>query len=82
MIYALHCGIFSDIRHHEALDEINPEEIKNLINNHTFLVDEPEKVEPVTPCMHVYKTKIQYDETTLPRSRHVEFFVKSPCHII
>ena len=36
-------------------------EIKNLINNHTFLVQEPEKDEPVTPCMDVYKAKIQYD---------------------
>ena len=34
-------------------------EIKNLINNQTFLVEEPEKDEPVTPCMDVYKAKIQ-----------------------
>ena len=36
-------------------------EIKNLINNHTFLVQDPEKDEPVTPCMDVYKAKIQSD---------------------
>ena len=36
-------------------------EIKNLINNQNFLVDEPEKGEPETPCMYVYKEKIQSD---------------------
>ena len=36
-------------------------EIKNLINNQTFLVEDPNKGEPVTPCMDVYKTKIQSD---------------------
>ena len=35
--------------------------IKNLINNKTFLVQDPEKGEPVTPCMDVYKAKIQSD---------------------
>ena len=35
--------------------------IKNIINNQNFLVQEPEKVEPVTPCMDVYKAKIQSD---------------------
>ena len=39
----------------------NQKEIKNLISNHSFLVQEPEKGEPVTPCMDVYKTKIQSD---------------------
>ena len=34
-------------------------EIKTLINNQTFLVEDPEKDEPVTPCMDVYKAKIQ-----------------------
>ena len=34
-------------------------EIKNLINSQSVLVDDPEKVAPVTPCMDVYKTKIQ-----------------------
>ena len=32
-------------------------EIKNRINNQTFLVQEPEKDDPVTPCMDVYKAK-------------------------
>ena len=36
-------------------------EIKNIINNQTFLIPEPEKGEPVTPCMDVYKAKIQSD---------------------
>ena len=36
-------------------------EINNLINNQTFLVQEPEKDEPVTPYMDVYKAKIQSD---------------------
>ena len=35
--------------------------IDSLIKNKTFLVDEQEKVEPVTPCMGVYKEKIQSD---------------------
>ena len=29
--------------------------------NKNFLVQEPEKSEPVTPCMDVYKAKIQYN---------------------
>ena len=36
-------------------------EINNLINNQNFLVQEPEKGEPVTPCMDVYEAKIQSD---------------------
>ena len=36
-------------------------EIKNKINNNTFLVQEPEKGEPVTPFIYVYKAKMQYD---------------------
>ena len=39
----------------------NPKEIKNLINNQTFLVQDPDKGEPVNPCMDVYKYKIQSD---------------------
>ena len=35
--------------------------IKNGINITTFLVEYPEKDEPVTPCMDVYKSKIQSD---------------------
>ena len=36
-------------------------EIKNLINNQNFLVQEPEKGEPVNPCMNFYKAKIKSD---------------------
>ena len=36
-------------------------EIKNLINNHNVLVEDLEKYKPVTPCMDVYKAKIQSD---------------------
>ena len=36
-------------------------EINDLINNHTFLLNEPEKGDPVTLCMNVYKAKIQCD---------------------
>ena len=39
----------------------NLKEIKNLINNQNYLVEYPKKYEPVTPCMVVYKAKIQYD---------------------
>ena len=34
-------------------------EIKNRINNQTFLVQDPEKGDPVTPRIGVYKSKIQ-----------------------
>ena len=37
------------------------EEIKNLINKKTFIVQEPEKGGPENPCMNVYKAKIQSD---------------------
>ena len=37
-------------------------EIKNLIKNQAFLVQDPEKGGSVTPCMNVYKSKIQSDE--------------------
>ena len=33
-------------------------EIKNLINNQTFIIENPKDGEPVTPCMDVYKAKI------------------------
>ena len=36
-------------------------EIKNIFNNQTFLMDDPEKGEPVTPFMGVYKGKTQSD---------------------
>ena len=35
--------------------------IKNLINNKNLLVGEMERGEAVTPCMDVYKEKIQSD---------------------
>ena len=34
-------------------------EIKNLINNQTFLIEDPKDGESVTPCMDVYKANIQ-----------------------
>ena len=39
----------------------NLKEIKNLINNQTFLIEDQNEGEPVTPCMDVYKAKIQPD---------------------
>ena len=33
-------------------------EIKNLINNQTFLIVDKNEGEPVTPCMDVYKASI------------------------
>ena len=36
-------------------------EIKNLINNQTLIIEDPKDCEPVTPCMDVYKAKIQSD---------------------
>ena len=36
-------------------------EIKNITNNQNFQVQYPEKGEPMTPCMDVYKDKIQSD---------------------
>ena len=36
-------------------------EIKNLINNQTFLMDDPEKGDPVIACTDVYKENIQSD---------------------
>ena len=41
--------------------EATLKEIKNLINNQTFLVEDPNKYEPVNPCMDVYKAKMQSD---------------------
>ena len=36
-------------------------EIKNLIKNNTFFVEDPEKYEPVNPCMGVYKANVKSD---------------------
>ena len=48
-----------NIRKHWLKD--NLKEIKNLINNQTFIIEDPKDDEPVTPCMDVYKAKIQSD---------------------
>ena len=34
--------------------------IKKLMKNQNFLMDDPEKGDPVTPFMDVYKSNIQY----------------------
>ena len=39
----------------------NLKEMNNLINNQTFLIEGQNEGEPVTPCMDVYKAKIQSD---------------------
>ena len=39
------------------------EDFKNLINNQTFFIEDPEKDQPVTTCMDFYKTKIESDES-------------------
>ena len=39
----------------------NLKEIKNLINNQNLLIKDQNEGEPVTPCMDVYKAKIQSD---------------------
>ena len=36
-------------------------EIKNLINNQTFMIEDPKDGEPVIQCMDVYKATIQSD---------------------
>ena len=38
-------------------------DIKNLINNQTFLIDDQNEGEPVTPCMDVYWAKIRSTKT-------------------
>ena len=38
----------------KPLIKATQKEIKNLINNKTFLVEYPDKGEPVTPCIDVY----------------------------
>ena len=39
----------------------NLNKVNNLINSQTFLVEYPEKYDPVTPFMDYYKSKTQYD---------------------
>ena len=41
--------------------KLTPKEIKNIINNQNFLIQDPEKGEPMNTCMDVYKAKIQSD---------------------
>ena len=36
-------------------------EIKNIINNQNFLIEDQNEGEPVTPCMDVYTAKIKSD---------------------
>ena len=36
-------------------------DIKNIINNQTFLIEDQNEGELVTPCMDVYKAKIKSD---------------------
>ena len=48
-----------DIKKHWLKE--NMKEIKNLINNQNVLVQDPEKGEPVTPCIDVYKEKMHCD---------------------
>ena len=45
--------------HKKTLAKGISREIKNLINNQTFLIEDQNEGEPVTPCMDVYKSKIQ-----------------------
>ena len=45
-----------NIRKHWLKDTL--EEIKNLINNQKFMIEDLKDGEPVTPCMDVYKAKI------------------------
>ena len=33
-------------------------EMKNIVNNQTFLIEDPKEGKPVTPCMDVYKANI------------------------
>ena len=52
--------IFSDDMKKPCL-KATLKEIKNLINNQTFLVQVSGKGEPVTPCTDIYKAKIRSD---------------------
>ena len=52
----------------KTLAESNLKEINNLINNQTFMIEEPKDAEPVTTCMDVYKAKIQSDGSLSQRA--------------
>ena len=41
--------------------KVNLKEIKNIINEQTFIIEDQNEGKPVTPCMDVYKAKIQSD---------------------
>ena len=41
--------------------KVTLKEINNLINNQTFLREDQNEGETVTPCMDVYKANIQSD---------------------
>ena len=41
--------------------EVNLNEKNNLFNNQTFLIEDKNEGEPVTPCMDVHKAKIESD---------------------
>ena len=56
--------IFSDDINKPWIKETT-KEINNLINNQTFLVDDPEMGDPVTPCMDVYKEKFNLMEVLI-----------------
>ena len=43
-------------------------DIRNLINIQTFITDEPEKVDPVTPLMGIYKAKSNVMEVLMNHS--------------
>ena len=45
-------------------------EIKDLIHNQSFLVEDPNNIEPVIPCMDVYKRRIQSDRSQINRCTH------------
>ena len=48
--------------------KVTLKEIKNIINNQTFMIEDPKDGEPVTPCMDVYKAKINQMEAWINSS--------------
>ena len=57
--FAVVTKLLENIRKNWLKDTLK--EINNLINNQTFMIEDPNDGEPVTPCMYVYKAKIQSD---------------------
>ena len=57
----------------------NQKDIKNLIKNQTFLVENPRKGEPVTPCMDVYKEKFNLMEVL--KYEDLELWLEEICII-